>query len=179
MTTAALFPAQARKQFIRITGQRYGAMVYRLRNKPIPVAVPFSREEFRAHVLNTFMGGEYDGAIQCRWCLRIITLEECAFDHLVPLDRFGSPDLGNLDAPCAKCNAQKGIRTPQEWKKFLAFLEQELPFARVGLLKQLQEHSALLAGKRRAEALARSNGQIPPKKKRSKPPLVAAIDDAF
>lgn len=182
MSTAALFPSDARKKFVDLTGSRYDGMVRRLAAKKPAILVPFSKERFRAYVLEQFMGDQYDGAIECRWCLRMITLEECAFDHSVPLERGGSPDLSNLDAPCAEDNARKGIMLPDEYRRLLAFLERELPFARVDILKRLQEHPRLLAKHRYDEFAIReikAKGQWPKKAKKSKPPLQQAIDDKF
>ena len=78
----ALFPQAARSSFVELTGSRYRSMVDRLAKKKLP-PVPFTLEEFRADVLSV-MGGNQDGPLQCRYCLRWFTLQEIAIDHGTP-----------------------------------------------------------------------------------------------
>lgn len=37
-------------------------------------------------------------------------------DHIVPIERGGSIQLDNVTLACARCNLDKGRRTPEEWK---------------------------------------------------------------
>ena len=146
----ALFENRAKSDFLRLTGSRYDAMKTRIeRNKKLP-PLPFTKDEFRAHVLNA-MNGNQDGAVVCRYCNQVTTLLDMASDHEVPLDRGGSSGLDNIGFPCQDCNQKKGTMTPEEYLKFLRLLETELPLARISILKRLQEHSKLLA-RMRAES---------------------------
>lgn len=52
----ALFENCAKSDFLRLTGSRYDAMKTRIeRNKKLP-PLPFTKDEFRAHVLNAMNG---------------------------------------------------------------------------------------------------------------------------
>jgi len=135
--------------FMAISGQRYDSMSTRLKKKGFP-STPFTKEEFRADMLNV-LGGE-NGSAQCRYCHGFFTIEGIAVDHAKPLSRGGSPDLSNLDYPCRPCNNRKGEMDPVEFKKLLAFLE-TIPLARIGVLKRLEQSVSLAAG-------ARSNAGI-------------------
>ncbi|HLV99402.1 MAG TPA: HNH endonuclease [Ktedonobacterales bacterium] len=42
-------------------------------------------------------------------------------DHVLPVSRGGTSELGNLVTACVTCNSAKGTKTPQEW---LAALQQ-------------------------------------------------------
>jgi 5-methylcytosine-specific restriction endonuclease McrA len=172
-----LFPKEAKSRFLTITGDRYRNMVARLAKKHM--AVPFNGRDLREHVLD-HMGDRYDGALKCPYCRRVCDISEVEFDHATPLSRGGSPGLDNIEYPCAACNAQKGEMLPWEFVKLLDFLEHALPLARTSILKRLQEHSKLLATKRRSEMLIRNHG-VPPAKRPApgKPPMISAIEEAF
>lgn len=177
MSTPSLFPSDARKRFMSTTADRYRNLTVRHEKKKLPPP-PFTLAQLREHIYRA-MGERYDGGLRCRYCGRICDLSEVALDHATPITRGGSLGLGNIELPCANCNGQKQEMTPEEFSEFLKFLERAIPLARVGILKRLQEHSKLLAGKRKAEMLLRNEGQFPKKAKKEKPPLVAAIDDVF
>jgi hypothetical protein len=155
MTTAALFPSMAKTAFMKLTGGRYDAMKVRLAKKGL--TVPFTKQQLRVRVLAN-LGANYGGILTCPYCLKVCILEEVDFDHRMPLVRGGSPCLDNIGFPCSQCNAQKGDLTPEEFSKLLEFLEQVLPLVRISILKRLQEHSKLLASKRRSEMLIRTGG---------------------
>lgn len=38
------------------------------------------------------------------------------FDHVIPLSMGGASDAGNIAISCLPCNAEKGARTPEEWR---------------------------------------------------------------
>jgi len=173
MATKSLFPKQARSQFYSVTLQAYGNMKRRAEKKGI--RLPFVLVNFRAHILVNFMGGEYDGAINCPHCLRKLDITEVAFDHKTPLSRGGSWGLDNIAVPCQACNLRKGELMAEEFNDLLSFLEREIPFARTSILKRLQEHSKLLAGRRRAEMQLRGHNP----RRSTKPPLVHVMEEAF
>jgi hypothetical protein len=167
----SLFVNQDRDGFMKLTYSRYRHMGERPGLKKIQL--PFSLADLREYVFAAMNG--YSGSVNCLYCRRVCTLADVDFDHAIPLSRGGSPALENISFPCAECNARKGEMTPKEYIDLLVFLETNLPFARVSILKRLQEHSKLLAGKRRAEALVRNSGAPPPKKRRQAcPPLLDA-----
>lgn len=39
----------------------------------------------------------------------------CEVDHIIPLSRGGSDDIGNIALACPPCNGSKLHRTPEEW----------------------------------------------------------------
>ena len=57
----------------------------------------FSRDEYRCTYCD-----EDRGPLHC--------------DHIVPLSRGGRSEMSNLTTACARCNASKGNRTPEEWE---------------------------------------------------------------
>jgi hypothetical protein len=130
--------------FMAISGQRYDSMSTRLKKKGFP-STPFTKEEFRADMLNV-LGGE-NGSAQCRYCHGFFTIEGIAVDHAVPLSKRGSPGLENLDYPCRPCNNRKGDMDPVDFMKLLAFLE-TIPLSRISVLKRLEQSVALAAGAR-------------------------------
>jgi 5-methylcytosine-specific restriction endonuclease McrA len=157
----ALFENRAKSDFLRLTGSRYDAMKTRIeRNKKQP-PLPFTKDEFRAHVLNA-MNGNQDGAVVCRYCNQVTTLAEMAVDHAYPLSRGGSAGLDNLEYPCKHCNDRKGSLSPDEYLALLAFLETKIPLGRIDVLKRLEQSIKLAAGARRAMMLVK--GSKAPKK---------------
>jgi hypothetical protein len=176
MSTPPLFQSDARKRFMTTTADRYRHLTERLERKKVPLL--FTLAQLRSHILDA-MGDSFSGGLRCRYCGKICDISEVALDHAVPLSRGGSPLLSNIEMPCQNCNSQKGEREPWEFEALLVFLETKIPMARPGLLKQLQEHSKLLSGKRKAEMLLRNGGNFPKPKKPGKPPLIAAIEERF
>ena len=155
-----LFGNKAKRGFLSLTGSRYDGMVTRLAKKKLP-PLPFTKEEFRAHVLAA-LGGYDDGAIQCRYCRGFFTLADLAVDHAKPLSRGGSAGLDNLEYPCKSCNDRKGSMSPDEYLRLLAFLE-TIPLARIDVLKRLEQSVKLAASARRGIMLASKGKQEPPK----------------
>lgn len=174
MSTGLLFKSDARERFETITRQRYSAMKTRLKKKGL--RIPFTQDQLRTHVKDRFMGGEIDGVLQCRYCLRLYDISGSAFDHAIPLSRGGDIDLSNIDVICEKCNSAKGSLRPIEFSALLSFLEREMPIAKADVILRLQQHSKLLAGKRSAEMLARIRS---PKKSPGIPPLIRAAEEDF
>ena len=151
----ALFANKAKSNFVNLTRTRFDAMLKRLvKKKAIPDIdhPPFTLEAYRAFVI-AGLGGFPDGARQCRYCHGYFGYEDLATDHAVPLDCGGSPGIENLDLPCANCNRQKGVTTPDEFLIFLKFLEEKLPRARTSILHRLQTYSKLIAGMRSDEPI--------------------------
>lgn len=154
-----LFANKAKSGFLSLTGSRYDSMVARIAKKKLP-PLPFTKAEFRAHVLAA-LGGHDDGAVNCRYCRGWFTLEDLAVDHSKPLSRGGSAGLDNLEYPCKACNDRKGSMSPDEYLALLNFLE-TVPLARIDVLKRLEQSVKLAAGARRAVMLAKGK-QAPPK----------------
>jgi hypothetical protein len=148
-----LFANKAKSGFLALTGSRYDSMVTRMAKKKLP-PLPFTKAEFRAHVLAA-LGGFDDGAIQCRYCRGFFTLTDLAGDHAKPLSRGGSAGLDNLEYPCKACNDRKGSMTPDEFLALLEFLDTRIPLARIDVLKRLGQSVKLAAGARRAVMLAK------------------------
>jgi hypothetical protein len=139
--TGALFENQGHRLFTEITGRRYDDMARRIEKKKLP-PLTFTKGEFRAHVLAALNGNE-DGAIQCRYCRKFCTIKEVSPDHEKPLSRGGSTDLHNIGFPCMNCNQAKGSMTPMEFLKLRAFLECEIPEARIDVLGRLARSNKL------------------------------------
>ncbi len=130
---------------MRLTGSRYDGMDDRMERKGLS-PLPFSKAQFRAHVLSALDGRE-DGYAQCRYCHAFCELGVLAVDHAMPLSRGGSPGLDNLELVCKPCNNRKGSMTPAEFLALLAFLE-TIPLARIDVLKRLEQSVSLAAGAR-------------------------------
>jgi len=133
--TGALFENQAHRVFMESTGQRYDNMKKRNEKKKLP-PLTFTKDQFRKHFLAA-LGGQEDGAIQCRYCHKFCTIQEVSPDHEIALDAGGSSDLSNIGYPCMQCNQQKGELSPTDFLKLLAFLERDLPMGRVNVLSRL------------------------------------------
>lgn len=144
--TGILFQDIAKAVFVRITGQRYDAMLRRVERKGFP-GLPFTKDEFRECVL-VAIGGTYDGFRRCQYCTGFFTVEDIAIDHAVPLGRGGGVGLDNLAFPCQRCNGRKGNMTPTEYMKLLEFLNDHLPLAKTDVLKRLEMSVKLAAGAR-------------------------------
>lgn len=139
-------PVNSKSEFIRISGQRYDAMVVRLAKKSLPL-LTFGKAEYRDHILAQ-MCNSYDGVLKCRYCNFYFTFQQVAIDHAIPLSRSGSTDVENLEFPCKGCNDIKGSMTPTEFLEFLRFLETKLPYARQDILNRLRISVQLAAGAR-------------------------------
>lgn len=140
-----LFEPIAKTLFDTETKDRYRLMELRNKRKPELGPLPFTVEQFRGRLYDA-MGQKWDGVLICRYCRQPFNFADVAVDHAVPIDRGGSNDLDNLEFPCQPDNDRKADMTPDEYEKFLAFVEKELPFARVTLLKRLQVATKLQAG---------------------------------
>ena len=154
LKAGALFPKAAHTSFLEWTRTRYSGMMVRLLKKKIieKDREPFTLEEFRADVLGV-MGGNEDGAIQCRYCNRWFPLSDVAVDHAHPLSRGGSIGLDNLDYPCSQDNNRKGSMMIAEYQSLLKFLETVHPLMRKDILSRLEKANALAAGARRNQML--------------------------
>lgn len=49
---------------------------------------------------------------QCAYCGR----DASQVDHIIPRSKGGDDSLSNLCPCCARCNVEKGARTPEEWR---------------------------------------------------------------
>jgi 5-methylcytosine-specific restriction endonuclease McrA len=176
VSTAPLFPAEAKRRFTAITGDRYRNMSVRLEKKGL--CIPFTLAKMRDHILDA-MGDRYDGALKCRYCGKVCDISEVALDHAVPLARGGSPDLSNIELPCAKCNAAKGECTAGEFQELVAFLENCIPLARTDIIDRLAKYGKLVSAKRKSDMLLRNNGQFPKKARALKPPITKMLDEGF
>ena len=134
---------------MRLTSSRYGAMMDRLAKKKLILKEkpPFTCEQYRDKLL-TAMRGKEDGFVQCRYCRGFFGVKDIGSDHAKPLDRGGSVGLENLEFPCKRCNSVKGKMTPDELLMLMAFLEKELPLARVEILNRLEISVQLVIGHR-------------------------------
>lgn len=59
-------------------------------------------------------------SFRCPYCLKEFPLNEATKDHKIPASRGGKTEPDNLVLSCAKCNAEKGALTPEEyiiWKQ--------------------------------------------------------------
>lgn len=110
--------------------------------------VPFTVEQFRAHLLK-FLGGVEDGVAQCRYCNSWLNIATVACDHAIPVSRGGSLDLTNIEFPCKPCNNRKGKLMPDEFMALLTGLEKWPATARNDVLHRLEIAVQLAAGVRR------------------------------
>jgi hypothetical protein len=85
---------------------------------------------------------------RCVYCGTGVDLATATLDHVHPVARGGSSDVGNLVAACAPCNRLKGDLLPHE---FFA----RYPWAGVNFVRYARTvHRALKRGARRAVSLA-------------------------
>lgn len=141
--TGALFPKSAKTIFLNVTRTCYAHMQERFKKKNLP-ELPFTKDQFREYALAAFRN-QYDGFVRCRYCLSHFNISDIAVDHAIPLSRGGGMDLDNLEFICKADNDRKGGLTPTEYLGLLEFLE-TLPFARVEILKRLEQSVKLAAG---------------------------------
>ncbi len=52
----------------------------------------------------------------CHHCGGKFPARELTMDHLVPIARGGKSTKGNVVPSCKKCNTEKKVRLPFEWK---------------------------------------------------------------
>lgn len=152
-----LFQDTVKSLFLRVTGQTYDNMQARAIRKGFP-SLPFSKDEFRVHVLAA-MGGHEDGYFRCRYCNGFFTLEQVAVDHMLPLSRGGGVELENLDYPCKPCNARKGSMPPDKYFRLLKFLDDELPLEKTDVLQRLEISVQLAAADRVRRAKEKREAQ--------------------
>ena len=165
--TGALFENQAHRVFMEITGSRYDGMAVRFKKKKLPPLL-FSKDDLRGRVLY-LLGGREDGFMVCRYCRSAFGLKDLALDHAIPLSRGGGMGLSNIEMPCQNCNQAKGSMTPEEFLKLRAFLECEIPLARIDVLKRLQQSVKLAASVRRSIMLSKRDKE--PKKQEDEEPF--------
>lgn len=51
-------------------------------------------------------------AHECHWCGIALTFETMTLDHVIPISKGGSNQLGNLVPSCFACNNAKGDLDP-------------------------------------------------------------------
>lgn len=202
----SLFPQKDKSRFLNVTGTCYDNMKARLVKKGLP-SLPFTKDQFRAHILDTQMGGfNYDEPIRCRYCGGLFALEDCQGDHMIPLSRGGDPGLKNIELICADDNAGKGEMKPLEYEQLLHLIRND-PGMYNDVFNRLKTWGKLVSRARRAEMRAREGGTPTParcpscgvdlsevtvatrrppspfSKKRKglppKPPIMRAIDENF
>lgn len=91
------------------------------------------------------------GAIRCPYCEEIgrnaflITLENCTYDHKVPLARGGTWELHNLIPVCEDCNRAKGSMSYEFFIKLIRQIEQVADLQdRAYLYKCLRTHGVAI-----------------------------------
>lgn len=141
--TGSLFPQSAKTTFLTVTRQCYANMQARFKKKNLP-ELEFTKDQFREHVLAA-LNNHYDGFVKCRYCQFFFNISDIAADHAIPLSRGGGMGLDNLEYPCRADNDRKGGLTPTEYLALLGFLETQ-PFARIEVLKRLEQSVKLAAG---------------------------------
>jgi predicted DNA binding protein len=55
------------------------------------------------------------GNLECYWCHKKITKEECEIDHIIPISRRGSHIAENIVASCNECNSLKRNNSPYKY----------------------------------------------------------------
>ena len=56
-------------------------------------------------------------SVNCYWCSRSFKPSKCHSDHVQPLSKNGTHEIGNLCISCALCNARKHAKPISEWNK--------------------------------------------------------------
>lgn len=141
--TGMLFEQSAKTIFLNVTRSCFSNMQARFKKKGLP-ELEFTKEQLREHIL-VALGNKFDGYVRCRYCLSFFNISDIAVDHAIPLSRGGGMGLDNLEYVCKADNDRKGGLTPTEYLALLAFLETQ-PFARIEILKRLEQSVKLAAG---------------------------------
>lgn len=85
---------------------------------------------------------------RCAYCARVLTPDDKVnnvsqrfhCDHIVPLSRGGTNDLGNFNPACWKCNNWKSSFTVDEFRAVVAFTQAGAPIFSGPQRKWLREH---------------------------------------
>lgn len=59
----------------------------------------------------------------CSYCGCQLDSETATADHMIPLSRGGSNDIGNIAPACVSCNCRKKDKTPEEYESWLKIRE--------------------------------------------------------
>jgi 5-methylcytosine-specific restriction endonuclease McrA len=59
----------------------------------------------------------------CKYCGRIITINNLVFDHIIPISRSGTSNKGNLQVICKTSNGMKGSLTEEHFGILLEWLK--------------------------------------------------------
>jgi 5-methylcytosine-specific restriction endonuclease McrA len=119
------------------TGRRKGLV----RVPAIPI--PFTEAELFEW---TMALGE---AFHCPYCNAWLNRMIFSIDHIIPLSRGGSLELGNLDGICKDCNAYKGNLTGQEYYDLIRALDAFSPEAQKSVYQRLKSGGFRWANKPR------------------------------
>lgn len=85
---------------------------------------------------------KYDG--RCAYCGRDIDERWFQVDHIVPVHRGGSNDIGNLNPACPRCNQWKSGFTVDEFRCVVGFSNHGAPSFSEPQRKWLRENFASL-----------------------------------
>ena len=61
---------------------------------------------------------KYDG--HCAYCGKKIEYDDMTIDHIIPQSKGGKDNLENTIPSCQLCNNQKGNRSVEEFREFVA-----------------------------------------------------------
>ena len=81
---------------------------------------------------------------QCFYCLRLLIHNRRCLDHVVPQAQSGNNSYRNLVSCCLECNSSKGVRSAEE---FLRFLYRQRRLSTADLNSRLRALDDLAAGK--------------------------------
>jgi hypothetical protein len=108
------------RKFNKKSGQIVHNLNARLRKLKIDGRLPLADGR---KVLSSALGKK------CRYCRRVIGIDDLTLDHPMPLSRGGGAT--EVDAECCvKCNVEKSEFTREEWSALLAVVESFPPDAR-------------------------------------------------
>jgi 5-methylcytosine-specific restriction endonuclease McrA len=107
------FTAKAVQRILnRITACKRGLLI---RSKKHGVECSITTDEIAKLILDAY-------GKPCRFCGRILTIQNLVFDHVYPISKGGSSNVDNLAVICRSCNGRKGSLIQEEFEELLRWL---------------------------------------------------------
>lgn len=90
------------------------------RSKKANVECEVTTEELRQLMYDNY-------GTSCKYCGRILDINNLVIDHIIPLSKGGSSNIENLQVICKTSNSMKGSLDEQNFQLLLEWLDKEAP----------------------------------------------------